>query len=206
MEEGAFARARELLEATRTGLRHELSLRASELFELLVLLESAMAEGDSSPGVKNREALAACEEALALLSLAKTDPTTSIAALARAATRAGVEGLSRQSANYLRAAIRLGEQAGLNVEVESLRENLLYGYLVSTDVEAALAEVESWKSWPFDEVGMWLLIEVFFQSRRLECVPLLERMLRSRSERDTLSVVKMEQMIETARNWSRDTG
>lgn len=202
LQEGAFARARELLEATRTGLGQELSARARDLFELLVLLESAIAEGDSFAGVKNREALVACQEALQLMSLGKVAPKTAIAALTRAATRSGVEGLTIQSANYLREAIRLGEEADLDVEVESLRENLVYGYLASSNIPAALAEVESWQSWPIDEVGSWLVIETFFQSRRLECVPILERMLRSRSERDELSVRKMEEMIAIAGAWS----
>jgi hypothetical protein len=172
------------------------------MVELLFLLESAVAEADRSPGVRNREALAACQEALQLVSLGKVDPKITVEALARAATRSGTEGLNAESVNYLLEAIRLGEEAGLDVEVEWLRENLLYGYLGSSNIPAALAEVESWQSWPVDDIGLWLLVETFFQSRRLECVPILERMLISRGERDELSVRKMEEMVAIARAWS----
>lgn len=94
------------------------------------------------------------------------------------------------------------DEGGLSLEAETLRENLLYGLLGREDICGALAEVESWSSWPVDDIGLWLLVETFFQSRRLECVPILERMLRSRGERDELSVGKMEEMIATAVAWS----
>ncbi len=129
------------------------------------------------------------------------DAKTRIAALTRAATQSSAEGLAAQSADYLCRAIRVAEEAGLDIEVESLRENLLYGYLVCSNLPAALAEVESWSSWPADDIGLWLVVEALFQSHRLECIPILERMLRSRSERDELSVIKMEEMVATARGW-----
>lgn len=170
------------------------------MVDVLFLLEVAEAEVGLSPGVRNREALASCQEALQLVRLGNVDSKTIVEALARAATRSATEGLTEQSADYLREAIRVGENAGLSVGW--LRENLLYGHLCSSNIPAALDEVESWQSWPLDDIGLWLLVETFFQSRRLECVPILHRMLRTRAERDELSVRKMEDMLAIARGWS----
>jgi hypothetical protein len=129
------------------------------------------------------------------------DARARIAELTRAASESSAEGLAAESADYLCRAIRVAEEAGLDIEVESLRENLLYGYLVGSNIAAALAEVESWSSWPTDDIGLWLLVEAFFQSRRRECVPILERMLRDANLRDELSIRRMKEMIGVAATW-----
>ncbi len=55
-----------------------------------------------------------------------------------------------------------------------------------------------------DDIGLWLLVEAYFQSQRPECVPILERMLRNKAERDEPSVKRMEDMIEEAKAWNAD--
>ena len=84
---------------------------------------------------------------------------------------------------------------------ESLREELLHDFLVRGEIVEALREAESWTSWPLDDIGLWLLVEAYFQSRRPECAPILDRMLRNKGERDELSVKRMEEMLEAVKEW-----
>jgi hypothetical protein len=87
---------------------------------------------------------------------------------------------------------------------ESLREAELYDLLVMGDHAEALRQAESWPVWPLDDIGLWLLVEVYFQSQRQECAPILERMLRNKGQRDELSVKRMEEMLEEAKAWACD--
>ena len=86
---------------------------------------------------------------------------------------------------------------------DSLRESQLYDCLARGDTEGSLKEAESWDFWPIDDIGLWLLVESYFQSQRLECVPILEHLLGTRSERDELSVARMEEMIAVAKTWKQ---
>lgn len=87
-------------------------------------------------------------------------------------------------------------------ERDSIREARLHDCLAKGDTVEALREAEAWTSWPLDDIGLWLLVEAYFRSQRPECIPILERMLRQRSERDELSVARMAEMIEVAKQWS----
>jgi len=87
-----------------------------------------------------------------------------------------------------------------------LREVRLYDLLANGDTSQALAEVESWTSWPLDLIGRWLVIEAYFQSQRGDFLPVLERMLLDGVERNMDAVAQMEQMIVLGRTWSRNDG
>lgn len=98
------------------------------------------------------------------------------------------------------------EKLDTHLALESLREGHLHDLLVRGELAEALREAESWAFWPLDDIGLWLLVEAYFQSHRQECVPILERMLRDEAKRDELSVKRMEEMVEEARAWSADRG
>lgn len=95
---------------------------------------------------------------------------------------------------------RTDEEAQIDAEMSS-REQRLDDLLGEGKVSEALREVESWAFWPLDDIGLWLLIEAFYQSRRRDCVPVLERLLRDETGRDDLSLRHMQEMLEAAREW-----
>ncbi|NOU28013.1 MAG: hypothetical protein HOO96_08925 [Polyangiaceae bacterium] len=80
-------------------------------------------------------------------------------------------------------------------------EGRVYMHLARGELTEALAEVESWASWPLDLIGRWLVIEAYFQSQRRDFVPALERMLLDGVEQREGNIAQMEAMIELARAW-----
>lgn len=81
------------------------------------------------------------------------------------------------------------------------RQGRLFDHLARGDLGNALAEVDSWTSWPLDLIGRWLVIETYFQSQRRDFVPVLKRMLRDGIEPNKAHVAQMEAMIEQANSW-----
>jgi len=90
---------------------------------------------------------------------------------------------------------------GTNTVEMHERQGRLFDYLARGELQGALAEVDSWTSWPLDLIGRWLVIETYFQSQRRDFVPMLKRMIRDGIEPNTTHVARMEAMIEEADSW-----
>lgn len=77
---------------------------------------------------------------------------------------------------------------------DDARQDIVTYLLWNKRFDEALALVERWPSWPVDAVGLWIVLECYFSSRRREAVPILEHFLRQSTfprEDDVAHIQKM---------------
>lgn len=205
VEDGDFTRARSILEPALQDARGAFDAQAKRLVELMLLYESAVAETSNVADARNLAALEVCHEAAQVSAVAHVGMEASVATINSASARHVTEGSWKTYVELLRHLIKtVGYAKRTDFDVGWLQEQVVLVLLSAQDVAGALAEAESWTFWPLDDIGLWLLVEAYFQSQRPECVPILERMLRNKAERDEPSVKRMEDMIEEAKAWNAD--